>query len=111
MTQFNPGTKLTAVCTFTKAGVPGKFDGAAVWSSNNAKDVVTQVDDPANGVSTATIDGSANATGDSSVFTCSADADLGKGKVNVSATSDTAEWTDAVDIEADGATIAMSQPA
>lgn len=111
MTQFNPATKITAVCTFTKAGGPGKFQGAAVWTSTNAKDVITQVDDADNGVSTATIDGSANATGDTSVFTCSADADLGKGVSNVSATSDTAEWTDTVDIEADGATIAMSQPA
>lgn len=118
MTQFNPKTPVIAVAKFTLGGGPGKFKaGSCVWSGatqdgSPSTDVITQVDDPENGVSTATIDGSSESDGNVSTFTCTANGNVGGGDPSlVSATSDPAEWTAAADIEADGETIGMSQSA
>lgn len=115
MTQFNPGTVLHAAASFTLAGAPGKYDPAApaaVWSSSNPADVFSnQVDDPEAGTTSVDIDGSANSTGATSVYTCTVDADRGKGKQVFAVVSDTVEWTDTVDIEVDGGSITLANPA
>jgi len=114
--KINPGTAVTAVCTFTLKGGPCKYQGKVVWAGVNpkdgtpSKDVITQVDDPDNGISTATIDGSANGLGDQSQFTCSADVDLATGTSILVGTSDVVDWTPKVDIEADGVSMELSQP-
>lgn len=120
--DFNPGTPLIAAAVFDKTDPanptgprrPGEFQGKAVWSSSNPKDVLSsQEDDPANGLSTATWDGSANdgssTSTDESVYTCTVDGDLGVGQFVVAAVSDKAKWTNRVDIETDGGHIGMSE--
>lgn len=111
MAQFHPETPLTAVAKFTLGGNSGKVKaGSIVWSSSNPNDVITQVDDADNGASTASIDGTKNVNGETSVYTCTANGNRGGGAPSlVSATSDKAEWTADADIEADGETIGMSQ--
>lgn len=113
--KVNPGTVVTAIAVFTKSdpaggpATPGKWDGPARWSSSNGKDIVSPaVDDLVAGTSTVTVDGTANSTGDTTVLTVAADPDLGKGTQVLSATSETIEWTDTVDVEADGVTITLS---
>lgn len=113
MTQFNPATPVIAVANFTLAGAPGKVKaGSIVWSSDNAIDTFTQVDADDGSSSTATWNGSAEADGAVSHFTCTANGNTGGGAPSlVSATSDPAEWTVAAAITADGETIGMSQAA
>lgn len=115
MTAFNPGTPLHAAASFTLAGAPGKYDAsppAAVWSSSNSADVFSnQVDDPEAGTSSVDIDGSANSTGATSVYTCTVDADRGKGKQVFAVVSEEVQWTDTVDIEVDGGSITLANPA
>ena len=57
------------------------------------------------------LDGSANVDGDKTVLSITADADRGKGDVEVSATAEAIEWSPTVDIVADGVTIELSQAA
>lgn len=122
MTDFNPGTILIAAAVFDKTDpanptgprLPGKYQGKAIWSSSNPKDVLaSQEDDPDNGLSTAKWDGSANdgspTSTDESVYTCTVDGDLGIGQFVVAAVSDKAKWTNRVDIETDGGHIGMSE--
>lgn len=108
--KVNPGTVVTVAAQFTLAGAPGKFQPPSSCVSSNAKDKVgAPTDDGAAGISSSDVDGSANATGDSSIYTVTGDGDLGKGVATLSGVSEQVDWTDTVDIEADGVTVAINQ--
>lgn len=111
--KLHPETPVTAIARFTFAGAAGKFQAGTVkWSSDNAKDVISLgPDDPDAGTSQIALDGSANVEGDKSVISVTADADRGKGDVEIAASAEVIEWTPTVDIVADGVTIELSQPA
>lgn len=110
--KVNPGTKVTVVAQFTLAGAPGKFQPPSTCISSNPKDIVAiPVDDGAAGSASTDVDGNANGTGDSSIYTVTGDGDLGKGVSTVSGdnSADPVEWTDTVDIESDGVTVNITQ--
>lgn len=111
--KLHPETPVTAIARFTLAGAPGKFQsGTAKWTTDNTKDVlVSQTDDADAGTSQISLDGSANGEGDKTVLSIAADADRGKGDVEVKASAEVIEWTPTVDIVADGVTVELSQAA
>lgn len=115
MTDFNPGTVIHAAATFTLAGAAGKYDPtapAAVWSSSNVNDKFSnQVDDAEAGTSSVDIDGSANNDGDTSIYTCTVDADRGRGKQVFAVVSETVTWKNTVEIDVDGGSIALANAA
>jgi hypothetical protein len=108
--QIHPETPVTLVAAYTLAGAPGKFQaGTDKWSSSNPKDVLgTPVSDADAGTTQVSLDGSANSTGDTSIGHVTADVDRGKGDKELAGDSEQIEWTDAVDIVADGVTVSIN---
>lgn len=111
--KLHPETPVTAIARFTLAGAPGKFQsGSAKWSSDNAKDIIgNQTDDAEAGTSRIDLDGNNNVEGDKTIISVTADADRGKGDVEIAASAEVIEWTPTVDIVADGVTIELTQAA
>jgi len=110
--KVHPETPVTVEADFQLAGQPGSFDGTPTWTSNNAKDTLSdQQNDAGAGTSTISLDGSANSNGDTSIIHIEADVDKGRGVQTLTADSELLEWTDTVQVVADDITIKVSQVA
>lgn len=109
---IHPESPGKATATFALAGAAGKFQGAAAWSDAGGKAVFSnQVDDADAGTSSADVDFSAYADGESTKLHVEADADRGIKVKPLGVDSEQLDFSVTEDIVADGVAIAVSQAA